>query len=101
MSVPGRHALLQVLCVFAVLDAVCLLNSGMLFPRESSSREVKDLSGLWDFRADKSPNRNQGFDRAWYKSRLAQVRGTANNRAAHFVCKFSLTLICIEAYFRL
>ncbi|XP_061658738.1 beta-glucuronidase isoform X2 [Syngnathoides biaculeatus] len=45
----------------------------MLFPRESPSREVKDLSGLWSFRADKSPNRNQGFEKAWYKSRLAET----------------------------
>uniref|UniRef100_A0A7N6AVY3 Beta-glucuronidase n=1 Tax=Anabas testudineus TaxID=64144 RepID=A0A7N6AVY3_ANATE len=40
---------------------------------ESSSREVKDLSGLWDFRADTSPNRHQGFERSWFKSRLAQT----------------------------
>ncbi|XP_070700106.1 beta-glucuronidase [Pempheris klunzingeri] len=64
---PG---LLRALCLLA---AVCPPGTGMLFPRESSSRELKELSGLWDFRADKSPNRNQGFDRAWYKSRLAET----------------------------
>lgn len=45
----------------------------MLYPRESSSRELKELNGLWAFRADRSPNRNQGFERAWYKSRLAET----------------------------
>lgn len=75
MFLPESHGLLRVLCMFAVFDAVCLLNTGMLFPQESFSREVKDLSGRWDFRADKSPNRNQGFERKWYESRLAQVRG--------------------------
>uniref|UniRef100_A0A8D3CS29 Beta-glucuronidase n=1 Tax=Scophthalmus maximus TaxID=52904 RepID=A0A8D3CS29_SCOMX len=39
----------------------------------SASREVKELSGRWDFRADKSPDRKQGFERAWYKSRLAET----------------------------
>ncbi|KAE8287984.1 Beta-glucuronidase [Larimichthys crocea] len=68
---PGM--LLRVLYLFAVLDAACLLDTGMLFPRESSSREVKELNGLWSFRADKSPNRNQGFERAWYKSRLVET----------------------------
>lgn len=70
---PERRAMFRVLCLFAAFDAVCLLDSGMLFPRESPSREVKELNGLWDFRADRSPNRNQGFERAWYKSRLAET----------------------------
>uniref|UniRef100_UPI0037E8AF27 beta-glucuronidase n=1 Tax=Semicossyphus pulcher TaxID=241346 RepID=UPI0037E8AF27 len=73
MAVPVRPGVLRVLCLLAVFGAVSPLDSGMLFPRESSSREVKELSGLWDFRADKSPNRKQGFDEAWYKTRLAET----------------------------
>uniref|UniRef100_A0A8P4G9M6 Beta-glucuronidase n=1 Tax=Dicentrarchus labrax TaxID=13489 RepID=A0A8P4G9M6_DICLA len=73
MDPPERLGMFRVVCLLAVFDAVCLLDTGMLFPRESSSREVKELNGLWDFRADQSPNRNQGFDRAWYKSRLAET----------------------------
>ncbi|KAK5600411.1 hypothetical protein CRENBAI_021708 [Crenichthys baileyi] len=65
--------MLRVLWLFAALDSVLLSDTGMLFPRESSSREVKELNGLWVFRADISPNRNQGFERAWYKSRLAET----------------------------
>ncbi|XP_014833881.1 PREDICTED: beta-glucuronidase [Poecilia mexicana] len=65
--------MLRVLWLFAALDAVLLLDTGMLFPRESSSRELKELNGLWAFRADRSPNRNQGFESAWYKSRLAET----------------------------
>ncbi|XP_068186609.1 beta-glucuronidase [Antennarius striatus] len=63
----------RLLCTFAVLDAVVPLDTGMLFPRESPSREVKELNGLWAFRADMSPNRNQGFEGAWYKRRLAET----------------------------
>ncbi|XP_042288153.1 beta-glucuronidase [Thunnus maccoyii] len=73
MSPPGVLGVLRVLCVCALWDAVCPLDTGMLFPRESSSREVKELSGLWVFRADKSSNRNQGFEKAWYKSPLAET----------------------------
>ncbi|XP_077596730.1 beta-glucuronidase [Stigmatopora nigra] len=70
----GRSSLLWFRCLsFLVPMSFCLAGTGMLFPRESSSREVKDLSGLWSFRADKSPNRNQGFEQAWYKSRLAET----------------------------
>ncbi|GLD46312.1 beta-glucuronidase, partial [Lates japonicus] len=70
MFLPGGPGVLGALCLCAVFNTV---DSGMLFPQESSSREVKELNGLWDFRADKSPNRNQGFERAWYKSRLAET----------------------------
>ncbi|CAL8363633.1 unnamed protein product [Lota lota] len=50
-----------------------MTNSGMLFPRESLSREIKELNGLWSFRADFSPNRKLGFEQAWYKQRLAET----------------------------
>ena len=46
---------------------------GMLYPRESESRQIKDLCGLWSFRADKSQNRNAGFDEKWYEQDLAKV----------------------------
>lgn len=47
--------------------------TGMLYPRESESRQIKDLGGLWDFRADMSTNRNAGFEEMWYKRYLSQV----------------------------
>lgn len=46
---------------------------GMLFPRDSESREVKDLSGFWNFRADMSANRNAGFEQSWFAKPLWQV----------------------------
>ncbi|XP_029374550.1 beta-glucuronidase isoform X1 [Echeneis naucrates] len=73
MVPPGKAGLLGLLCLLAVFDSGCLLDNGMLFPRESSSRELKELNGLWSFRADRSPNRKQGFERAWYKQRLAET----------------------------
>ncbi|KAM9788988.1 beta-glucuronidase [Neosynchiropus ocellatus] len=70
---PVKGATLPLpLCLWALCwGSVCAL--GMLFPRESSSRELKPLNGLWSFRADKSPNRNEGFERAWYETKLSET----------------------------
>lgn len=46
---------------------------GMLLPKDSERREVKDLSGIWDFRADMSDNRNSGFEGMWFAKPLWQV----------------------------
>ena len=45
----------------------------MLQPRESENREIKDISGMWIFRADNSSTRNEGFEQAWYKTSLRKV----------------------------
>ncbi|XP_054481647.1 beta-glucuronidase [Anoplopoma fimbria] len=68
-----RPRMLRVLCLLAVLEAACLRPAGMLFPRETSSRERRELSGLWSFRADASRSRNEGFDRAWYRRPLSET----------------------------
>ena len=51
---------------------------GLLYPRESPSREVKELNGLWHFRADYSPSRNAGFEEKWYSQPLQKVRSSSN-----------------------
>lgn len=45
-----------------------------LYPRESPSREIKEINGLWHFRADFSDSRNAGFDEKWYEEPLSRVR---------------------------
>ena len=55
---------------------------GMLFPRDSESREVKDLSGFWNFRADMSQNRNAGFEQSWFAKPLWQVTNFIFPKAA-------------------
>lgn len=39
----------------------------MLYPRESETREVKDLSGLWNFKVDRL---DEGFAKQWYAGPL-------------------------------
>ncbi|XP_055462033.1 beta-glucuronidase isoform X2 [Psammomys obesus] len=60
-------ALGQLLCSCALA-----LQGGMLFPRESPSRELRALDGLWRFRADLSVNRLRGFEQQWYRRPLRE-----------------------------
>uniref|UniRef100_A0A2K6ASL6 Uncharacterized protein n=1 Tax=Macaca nemestrina TaxID=9545 RepID=A0A2K6ASL6_MACNE len=48
------------------------LQGGMLYPRESPSRQRKELDGLWSFRADFSHNRRRGFEEQWYRRPLRE-----------------------------
>uniref|UniRef100_A0A8D2E5Q6 Beta-glucuronidase n=1 Tax=Theropithecus gelada TaxID=9565 RepID=A0A8D2E5Q6_THEGE len=48
------------------------LQGGMLYPRETPSRERKELDGLWCFRADFSHNRRRGFEEQWYRRPLRE-----------------------------
>ena len=65
---------LVIVCeIFIFLRTECLL-----YPRESESREVKDISGLWSFRADNSTNRNLGFEKEWWQKPLQQVPNPAS-----------------------
>ena len=67
---------LRLLFVVSALNISLIMAAlpGMLFPKDSERREVKDLSGLWDFRADMSENRNGGFEKMWFAKPLWQVR---------------------------
>ncbi|KAG8587572.1 hypothetical protein GDO81_005708 [Engystomops pustulosus] len=48
------------------------LSGGMLYPKETPTRELKELNGIWSFRADKSPQRDEGFQQQWYKRPLRE-----------------------------
>lgn len=82
--------LVSFVCLAAVWNLCESVDGGMLFPQESPSREVKELNGLWTFRADFSLNRNQGFDQFWFKRPLAEVHKTLT----HNTLNTALTLQC-------
>ncbi|KAK7087444.1 beta-glucuronidase-like [Littorina saxatilis] len=56
--------------VWSVLP-VSALCTGILYPRDSESRVVKDLDGMWNFRADTSSTRNQSFVDQWWMKPLS------------------------------
>lgn len=49
---------------------------GMLFPRESESRDVRTLDGVWNFRLCPEEDPEQGSRERWFHQDLTQV-GTA------------------------
>uniref|UniRef100_UPI00358F49D0 beta-glucuronidase isoform X2 n=1 Tax=Myxine glutinosa TaxID=7769 RepID=UPI00358F49D0 len=57
-------------CFFTLLGAAVV--SG-LQPLGSESRQVLQLDGLWSFRLDSSPDRNDGFKQTWYKRPLSET----------------------------
>ncbi|KAG2459160.1 BGLR glucuronidase, partial [Polypterus senegalus] len=66
----GRLSFILSFCL--ACSACVALRGGMLTPRENPTRELKELSGVWKFRADFSPNRKRGFEEQWYKRRLEE-----------------------------
>jgi len=46
---------------------------GMLYPRESESRQIQLLDGMWNFRADSSDCRCEGLMQQWYLKQLSEV----------------------------
>uniref|UniRef100_H2Z6X9 Beta-glucuronidase n=1 Tax=Ciona savignyi TaxID=51511 RepID=H2Z6X9_CIOSA len=44
----------------------------ILYPQESESREVKDISGRWRFRTDNSSSRDAGFTQRWWERGLEE-----------------------------
>ncbi len=64
--------MLSIIAVSLLLIAIP--SSCYLFPKDSPSRLVKELNGVWKFRIDDSPGRKAGFDEEWYSKPLSQVK---------------------------
>ena len=45
----------------------------ILHPQDNQQRLVKELNGLWSFRVDFSPDRQQGFKEKWFEKPLDEV----------------------------
>lgn len=76
----SRHTIiLTLVCMAAAGGAGRLSRSpekvtwGGLYPRESVSREVKSLDGLWDFRLVPLHDQDKGFREEWFKQPLRKV----------------------------
>uniref|UniRef100_A0A1A9VL01 Beta-glucuronidase n=1 Tax=Glossina austeni TaxID=7395 RepID=A0A1A9VL01_GLOAU len=46
---------------------------GLLYPRESETREVRSLDGLWSFVKSEIEDPEQGFRELWYKQELHKI----------------------------
>ena len=73
----GMHFLISYLSVILLTHVhIISVQSGILYPRDSESREVKSLDGIWSFRLDgaNGENHEQGFEEKWYEQPLFLVR---------------------------
>ena len=87
--------MLERLVLSVVATLVCLgAARGLLYPRESESREVKQLDGLWQFRADFSSSRQEGFVDKWYSQPLASVRTYVQHSPLKSVKYFGVHCVC-------
>lgn len=67
--------MILVLLIFApFICTAAQMDNGtfLLYPRESETRDVQSLNGFWNFRI--SNISKIGYDQAWYKKDLSQVR---------------------------
>lgn len=46
---------------------------GILYPRDSESRQTKSLDGIWNFRAEPKGAQNLGIAQEWFKQPLEKV----------------------------
>ncbi|XP_063258613.1 beta-glucuronidase isoform X2 [Prinia subflava] len=72
-SGAGQCPLLLLLLLFLFLPGLAAGAAGMLQPRDTPTRERRELGGLWSFRADLSPGRDAGFAQRWYRRPLRQT----------------------------
>lgn len=56
-------------------------SDGLLYPRQSETREVYSLDGIWNFVASPENDLLAGFKEKWYKQELKKVSNQIN-----FVC---------------
>ena len=68
--------LLLKLILFINLFCYSILSENLrLYPKESETREVKNLDGIWNFRViPAGVDQNIGFNEKWYLKPLTDVR---------------------------
>lgn len=58
-----------------VQGIVVIQCSNLLYPRESETREVKSLNGIWRFLADETGGVGRGFKENWHRNPLSDEVG--------------------------
>lgn len=67
-------AFIQFLLATLFCVATCeIYKGGILYPKESETREVLSLDGLWNFALPENSRPFEGFEDHWYKKSLKSV----------------------------
>lgn len=59
-----------------ILNSHDSITHGLLYPRESETREVKSLDGMWNFFKSDTNNPTQGIREKWFNESLSQIKTT-------------------------
>ena len=81
-GIYGMHGRMKgdVVCAMllrALLTCLLIFDSttdSLLYPRESENRQLQELNGMWNFRADTSATRDVGMKQKWFDKPLAKVK---------------------------
>jgi len=78
---------------FILIVCTLVFGDGILYPRESESREVKSLDGIWHFRTADIEDQELGFKRKWFQHPLQHV----SIAAIIMICSILLPFVCNSA----
>lgn len=59
-----------------ILNSHEAITHGLLYPRESETREVKSLDGMWNFYKSDTNNPTQGIREKWFNDSLSKIKTT-------------------------
>ncbi|XP_032596877.1 beta-glucuronidase isoform X3 [Drosophila grimshawi] len=68
--------ILNLTLALIILNKDVQTSRGMLYPRESETREVRTLDGIWNFVRSDESNPTQGIRDGWFKDDLSKSRPT-------------------------
>lgn len=64
---------LNFIFVLLMISARDIRTDGLLYPRESETRELKSLDGIWNFVKSNETAPTEGIREKWYKHDLSKV----------------------------
>lgn len=70
---------IMILTLFALgllCQQITTIEGGILYPKDSESREVQKLDGIWNFRLTPFKDSSKGYKEKWYKKDLRDVGAT-------------------------
>lgn len=67
------YGIFLLICTFTCTILCDLHIGGILYPRETETRQLKTLDGLWDFVVQNVSTPFEGFNQKWYKTSLKTV----------------------------
>ena len=69
----GKSTVYVCFSILLMFNIYSSCHSSSLYPRPSETRQIQELNGMWNFRADFSPNSDRGFTEKWFRFPLSKV----------------------------